>query len=94
MSSFVPLPPSLRTPNPPRSSLCPHYFSGPAIRDYLKNGALACPIPGCNKTLSMEVMREDAALKRRVAAHVRREAEGGNGRTATQFQTIVDSDDE
>lgn len=54
--------------------MCKHSFSGAAIREYLSHGAKRCPATGCNKKITLEDLKEDKGLERRVKDHARREA--------------------
>jgi SUMO ligase MMS21 Smc5/6 complex component len=54
--------------------VCKHSFSGGAIREYLSQGVKKCPAAGCNKKITLEDLKEDRALERRVKEHARREA--------------------
>lgn len=76
--------------------MCKHSFSRSAILDYLKNGPMVCPITGCSKELSVAAMYEDASLKTRVAAYVRRQKEDGgrSGKAATQYMAVSDSEED
>ncbi|CEQ40610.1 SPOSA6832_02246, partial [Sporobolomyces salmonicolor] len=86
--------------DPYTSTVCPHSFSGDAIKDYIRQnkGSVPCPVGGCSKTLSLATIEQDEGLRRRVEAHKRRVKEGrtqgttqGRGRT---FVAMEDSDDE
>lgn len=82
-----------------RSTVCPHAFSGDAIKELLKqnHGSIDCPQSGCHKRLTMSTMKPDEGLARRVAAYNRRVKEGRT-QTGTQAKTYqrmdLDSDDE
>ncbi|GAA5994344.1 NSE2 family E3 SUMO-protein ligase [Rhodotorula paludigena] len=85
--------------DPYSSSLCPHSFSGDAIKELIKSsgGRSPCPVSGCDKSLTLGTVHADEGLRRRVAAHVRRVKEGRapgatQGRTFEQMD--LDSEDE
>lgn len=90
--------------NPMTSSLCPHSFSGAAIREMLgkARGRMPCPIAGCPQTLTLGDLHADEGLRQRVEQFERRQrgGEGGTqggrrgGRTQTQYQTVESDDDE
>ncbi|GAA6033653.1 hypothetical protein JCM8097_004367 [Rhodosporidiobolus ruineniae] len=85
--------------DPYTSTVCPHSFSGPAIKDLLKqaHNSVHCPVAGCNKTLTPQLLERDDALRRRVEAHQKRVKEGrtqatqGGGRT---YETMDLSDED
>ncbi|GAA5825246.1 hypothetical protein JCM3770_003169 [Rhodotorula araucariae] len=85
--------------DPYTSTVCPHSFSGAAIKEMIKaeHGRTKCPVPGCAQTLTLALIAPDAGLKRRTEAHVRRLAEGRT-QAATQGKTYaqmdLDSEDE
>ncbi|GAA5987129.1 hypothetical protein JCM10908_001038 [Rhodotorula pacifica] len=76
--------------DPYKSTICPHAFSGRAIKELLQQeqGRTRCPVPGCSKTLTMAVLERDEQLARRVAAHVKRQKEGRT-QTGTQARTYT-----
>ena len=60
--------------------LCPHSFSGEAIKDYIRSqsrtGTVECPVAGCHKRLDLSKIERDEGLARRVEAHLRRVESG------------------
>jgi len=54
--------------------VCKHSFSGAAIREYLSRGVKKCPAAGCNKKITLNDLKEDRALERKVKEHARRAA--------------------
>ncbi|BGP39207.1 hypothetical protein JCM10450v2_003162 [Rhodotorula kratochvilovae] len=85
--------------DPYTSTVCPHSFSGAAIKEMIKaeHGRTKCPVPGCAQSLELGTVVADAGLKRRTEAHVRR-AKEGRTQGATQgrqyAQMNLDSEDE
>ncbi|BGP15139.1 hypothetical protein JCM10213_005400 [Rhodosporidiobolus nylandii] len=85
--------------DPYTSTICPHSFSGDAIKEMVKQngGKVKCPVAGCPKTLTLAQLEPDAGLARRTEAHQRRVKEGrtqatqGAGRT---YETMDLSDDD
>ncbi|GAA5843963.1 hypothetical protein JCM9279_003688 [Rhodotorula babjevae] len=88
--------------DPYTSTVCPHSFSGPAIKELLSgdpSGRVGCPVTGCDKVLSAGTIAADEGLSRRVAAYEQRVREGRTQQGAgTQGRTFVqmdlDSEDE
>ncbi|KAM0746330.1 hypothetical protein T439DRAFT_384080 [Meredithblackwellia eburnea MCA 4105] len=83
------------------SEKCKHSFSHDAIKELLINKPpQSCPITGCSAKLAWSDMFEDTALQRRVEQFKRKTEEGAGRRgksgakSATQYATIEDSDDE
>ncbi|GAA5927386.1 SUMO ligase MMS21 [Sporobolomyces koalae] len=90
------------------STVCPHSFSGYAIKEYIQSnhGNVECPIGGCSKRLKLDTVERDQGLQRRVEGHLRRIKEGrsqnsgpgatqgaaGDGRTYVEMEDS--SDDE
>lgn len=74
-------------------TVCPHAFSGRAIRELIQQeqGRLRCPVAGCSQTLTMDNIERDEQLARRVAAHVKRQKEGRT-QTGTQARTYTRMD--
>ncbi|GAA5841482.1 hypothetical protein JCM11251_007156 [Rhodosporidiobolus azoricus] len=87
--------------DPYTSTLCPHSFSGPAIKELLKQSgnSIKCPVAGCSKTLTLATLERDEPLRRRVEAHQKRVREGrtqatqGGGRTYEQMELSDDEED-
>ncbi|GAA5945629.1 hypothetical protein JCM3775_005495 [Rhodotorula graminis] len=82
--------------DPYTSTVCPHSFSGPAIKEMLSgdaSGRVGCPVTGCDKVLSAGTIARDEGLRRRVAAYEQRVREGRTQQGgATQGRTFVQMD--
>ncbi|GAA5892242.1 SUMO ligase MMS21 [Sporobolomyces salmoneus] len=91
--------------DPYTSTLCPHSFSGEAIKSYIaqSRGSVVCPVAGCHQKLDLGKIERDEGLKRRVEAHLRRVQSGatqlgatngeGGGGGATGGRTYVEMSD-
>ena len=81
-------------PSSPCSVVCPHSFSGAAIKEMIatEHGRTGCPVTGCAKVLTLGTIQADEGLRRRVAAHERRVKEGRTQGGATQGRTFVQMD--
>ncbi|BGP07244.1 hypothetical protein JCM10049v2_003075 [Rhodotorula toruloides] len=86
--------------DPYTSTVCPHAFSGYAIKELLQqgHGITDCPETGCSKRLTASTIKPDEGLARRVAAYKRRVKEGRT-QTGTQAKTyqrmdLSDEDDD
>ncbi|GAA6019039.1 hypothetical protein JCM11491_002498 [Sporobolomyces phaffii] len=71
--------------DPYTSSVCPHSYSGEAIKEYIRtnSGQVACPVAGCSKKLTLATVERDDGLNRRVEGHLKRVKEGRT-QSATQ----------
>ncbi|KIJ64447.1 hypothetical protein HYDPIDRAFT_28392 [Hydnomerulius pinastri MD-312] len=60
--------------NPMTSEVCKHSYSEVAIRDYLKSarGGKPCPASGCNNKITMDQLKADKDLEKRVKLAARR----------------------
>ncbi|BGO98623.1 E3 SUMO-protein ligase nse2 [Rhodotorula toruloides] len=86
--------------DPYSSTVCPHAFSGDAIKAIIQqnHGSVDCPETGCHKRLTLQTIKPDEGLARRVAAYKRRVKEGRT-QTGTQAKTyqrmeLSDEDDD
>ncbi|KAF4589968.1 hypothetical protein EYR40_009645 [Pleurotus pulmonarius] len=61
--------------DPWTSSVCGHYFSGDAIKDYFRGnrGAKKCPAAGCNRSFTLAQCKADADLAKKVKGALRRQ---------------------
>ncbi|GAA6014804.1 hypothetical protein JCM10207_002187 [Rhodosporidiobolus poonsookiae] len=88
--------------DPYSSTVCPHAFSGEAIKELLQqnHGTVDCPVSGCPKKLNLATIERDDGLRRRVEAHQKRVKEGrvqatqGGGKTYETMDLSDDADDE
>ncbi|POY73648.1 hypothetical protein BMF94_3183 [Rhodotorula taiwanensis] len=76
--------------DPYKSTVCPHAFSGAAIKEIIQQekGSTRCPVAGCSKTITLATIEPDEQLARRVAAHVKRQKEGRT-QASTQARTYT-----
>ena len=76
------------------STVCPHAFSGRAIKELIQQGEgrVHCPVAGCSQTLTLSTIQRDEHLARRVAAHVKRQKEGRTQTGGTQARTYTRMD--
>ncbi|KAH8930119.1 hypothetical protein BT69DRAFT_1315174 [Atractiella rhizophila] len=77
-----------------KSTICGHQYSREGVYSYIREngGAVECPVTGCDKKITMNSLRDDPNLSRRVKEHRRRD-EGRRQMGATQFQNIEDDSD-
>ncbi|GAA5952435.1 hypothetical protein JCM8115_003601 [Rhodotorula mucilaginosa] len=77
--------------DPFKSTVCPHAFSGRAIKELIQQGEgrVHCPVAGCSQTLTLSTIQRDEHLARRVAAHVKRQKEGRTQTGGTQARTYT-----
>lgn len=75
-------------------TICPHAFSGRAIKELIQQGEgrVHCPVAGCSQTLTLSTIQRDEHLARRVAAHVKRQKEGRTQTGGTQARTYTRMD--
>lgn len=80
--------------DPFKSTVCPHAFSGRAIKELIEQdrGRTPCPVAGCSHHLTLSTIQRDEHLARRVAAHVKRQKEGRTQTGGTQARTYTRMD--
>ena len=82
---------------PVRSINCPHVFSLDAIKELIKlgRGECECPVPGCAAQITLNTVREDRIMARRVMEEKAREeqrvlAQRMDTQDVSQNEIVVD----
>ncbi|GAA5970659.1 hypothetical protein JCM11641_007389 [Rhodosporidiobolus odoratus] len=80
--------------DPYTSTVCPHSFSGEAIKEMIRQnrGSVQCPVAGCPKTLTLGTLEQDVGLARRTEAHQKRLKEGRTQATQAGGKTYETMD--
>jgi E3 SUMO-protein ligase NSE2 len=83
---------------PMRNTNCPHIYSLEAISELLRQGggACSCPVSGCEARVSMEGLREDKVMARKVREERAKEEERGNRdvQDLGDMSEIIDDEDD
>jgi SUMO ligase MMS21 Smc5/6 complex component len=61
--------------NPVKSNICEHVYDEAAIRDYIRKsaGKALCPIPGCNRKISLDQLEKDPVTEIKVKRYLKKE---------------------
>ena len=65
---------------PVRNTTCPHVYSLEAIKQLINHGrgSCECPVPGCGARVTLNSIREDKVMARKVREEKAREEERAN----------------
>lgn len=55
------------------STVCGHSYSRAAIQEFLKGAGKSCPASGCNKWITIDQLKVDKELEKRIKVAARRQ---------------------